>query len=146
MENKKNKIEKAAVAVFWLLFAFSVLALANIFLMNMIDLFNRYVFFISAFILLCLGIALIVLAVKTKFRKISKSFLILTGSAAAGMVAGAVLHNLVYALFIKLFGENFWGAAGDEPVLFIFATIICPIALFTGIIGTVILIAKKKLR
>jgi hypothetical protein len=112
--------------------------------MNEFDMFNRYLFFSSAIVLSCLGITLIVLAAKANLTRISKAFFILTGASAAGIVIGSVLHNLVYALFIKLFGEGFWGVMGDEPFFFIFAIIICPIALLVGIIGSIVLIAKKQ--
>jgi hypothetical protein len=144
MSNKKNKIYISTLVVFWILFAFSILALLNIFVMNLIDLFSRVSFYSSAFALPCLGIALIVLAVKANFTKISKAFFILTGASAIGIVLGAVLHNLVYALFIKLFGEGFWAGMGDEPVFFILSVIVCPIALLVGIIGSIVLIAKKR--
>ena len=144
MDNEKNKIYTSTVVIFWIILAFSILTISNIFIMNEFDLFNRYLFFSSAIVLSCLGIALIVLAAKAKLTKISKAFFILTGSSAAGIVVGSVLHNLVYALFIKLFGEGFWAGMGDEPVFFIFATIVCPVALLVGIIGGIVLIAKKK--
>ena len=144
MDNGKNKIYTSTVVIFWIILAFSTLTISNIFIMNEFDLFNRYLFFSSAIILFFLGIALIVLAAKAKLTKISKAFFILTGASAAGIVVGSVLHNLVYALFIKLFGEGFWAGMGDEPVFFIFATIVCPVALLVGIIGGIVLIAKKK--
>ncbi len=144
MGNKKNKIYISTLVVFWILFAFSILALLNIFVMNLIDLFSRVSFYSSAFALPCLGIALIVLAVKANFTRISKTFFILTGASAIGIVIGAMLHNLVYALFIKLFGEGFWAGLGDEPVFFILSVIVCPIALLVGIIGSIVLIAKKR--
>ena len=143
MENKKNRIYISTLVIFWITFAFFILVISNIFVMNAIDQFNRFLFFSSGIVLFCLGIALIVLASKAKFNKISKAFFILTGASAAGIVVGSVLHNLVYALFIKLFGEGFWGM-GDEPVFFIFAIIVCPLALLVGIIGGIVLIAKKK--
>ena len=144
MDNEKNKIYTSTVVIFWIILAFSILTISNIFIMNEFDLFNRYLFFSSAIVLSCLGIALIVLAAKAKLTKISKAFFILTGASAVGIVVGSVLHNLVYALFIKLFGEGFWAGMGDEPVFFIFATIVCPVALLVGIIGGIVLIAKKK--
>ena len=140
----KKKIYTSTVVIFWIILAFSILTISNIFIMNEFDLFNRYLFFSSAIVLSCLGIALIVLAAKAKLTKIAKAFFILTGASAAGIVVGSVLHNLVYALFIKLFGEGFWAGMGDEPVFFIFATIVCPVALLVGIIGGIVLIAKKK--
>ncbi len=145
MDNKKNKIYISTLVVFWIIFASSILILLNIYFMNLIDLFNRFLFYSSVFTLPCLGIALVILAVKANFTKISKAFFILTGASAIGIVVGAVLHNLVYALFIKLFGEGFWAGMGDEPVFFILAVIVCPIALIVGIIGSIVLIVKKRI-
>ena len=84
--------------------------------------------------------------VRAKITKISRAFFILTGSSAIGIGFGAYLHNLVFALFIKLFGEGFWERTGigDEPVFFILATIVCPIALLVGVICSIVFIAKKK--
>lgn len=144
MENKKNRIYISTLVIFWITFAFLILVISNIFVMNAIDQFNRFLFFSSGIVLSCLGIALIVLASKAKFTKISKAFFILTGASATGIVVSSVLHNLVYALLIKLFGEGFLAGIGDEPVFFILATIICPLALLVGIIGTIVLIVKKK--
>ena len=144
MENKKNKIYISAVIIFWITFAFFILTISNIFIMNLIELSIGYLFFSLIFLLFCLGIALIVLTSKAKVTKISKVFFILTGASAIGMTASLVLHNLVYVLLIKLFGEGFWSSMGDEPVFFILATIICPFALLVGLIGGIVLIAKKK--
>jgi len=144
MENQRNRLYRSTVVIFWLTFAFFVLALSNILIMNMVDLFNRYLFFASGAVLPFLGIALIVLAAKAKITRMSKAFFILTGASAVGMVISSVLHNLVYALFIKLFGEGFWSGMGDEPVFFVLSVIVCPVALLTGIIGGIVLIAKKK--
>ncbi len=143
MDNKKNKIYISTLVIFWITVAFSISVLLNIFLMNSLDLFNRAFFFTSAFALPLLGIAIVIFAIKGRYTKISRAFFILTGASAIGMVVGSVLHNLVYALFILLFGENFW-AGGDEPVFFILAVIVCPIALLAGIIGSIVLIARKK--
>ncbi len=144
MDINKNKIDVATIVIFWLTFASAFLALLNIYVLNSLDIFYRPLFYSAAAALPLLGIALIVLTLKANFTRISKAFFILTGASATGVVTGAILHNLVYALFIKLFGESFWGAMGDEPVFFIFAVIICPIALLAGTIGSIILIAKKR--
>jgi hypothetical protein len=37
------------------------------------------------------------------------------------------MHNLIYGLGIYLFGQNFWGEGGDEPVFFILAVIGVPL-------------------
>jgi len=40
----------------------------------------------------------------------------LTGVSATGMPVCVIVHNFVYGLFIALFGEEFWGPGGDEPL------------------------------
>jgi len=89
-----------------------------------------------------LGIALLVLAARAKVGRRLKGFLLLTGASATGVLVFAVLHNLVYALLINFFG---FGADFDEPVFFIMATMICPLAFLVGVVGSVVLGFKKSL-
>ncbi len=110
----------------------------------MIELF-RFIILPSMILLASLGIALIVLTTKAMFTRISRAFFILTGVAAIGIPISGVLHNLVFALLIKLFGEDMSTRMGDEPVFFILATIVCPAALLAGVIGVIILMAKKRI-
>lgn len=144
MENKKNKVYISTLVFFWLILVFFIVIALNIYAVNLIGFFNRYLFYSSIIALFCLGIALIVLAAKAKYTKISKTFFILTGASAAGMIAFLLLHNLAYALLTKFFGEGIWSGMGDEPVFFILATIVCPLALIVGVIGGIVLIAGKK--
>lgn len=144
MDDKKNKIYISILVIFWLIFAFFILIVSSMWLMPLFGQFIQFISIPSMVILPILGIALIVLAARAKLTKISKAFLILTGSSAIGITVFGVLHNLLFALLIKLFGEDFAVRMGDEPVFFILATIVCPIALLVGIIGSIVLIAKKK--
>lgn len=141
----KNKLYTSTIIIFWLAFAFFILAILSMFL----DFIPRSILIaVMPLIILvsALGVALIILASKAGLNKLAKSFFILTGAAAAGIGVSMVLHNLVYALFIKIFGQDVWGSMGDEPVFFTLATIICPLALLTGFIGSIVLIAKKKVK
>lgn len=144
MENKKNKVYISTLVFFWLILVFFIVIALNIYAVNLIGFFNRYLFYSSIIALFCLGITLIVLAAKAKFTRISKTFFILTGASAAGMIAFLLLHNLAYALLTEFFGEGIWSGMGDEPVFFILATIVCPLALIVGVIGGIVLIAGKK--
>jgi hypothetical protein len=103
-----------------------------------------WVLAIAGAAILLLGAALIFFTVKEKVGGMLKKFLLLTGASAAGLPVFAVLHNLVYALLILWFGEDFWGANGDEPVFFILATIVCPIGFLVGAVGTIVLANKNK--
>ena len=145
MEDNKNKIYISTLVIFWLIFAFFILNVSSMWFMPLFGPFIQFISIPLMVILPILGIALIVLAARAKFIKISKAFFILTGASALGMTISGVLHNLVFALLIKLFGEGFLARMGDEPVFFILATIVCPLALLVGAIGSIILIAKKKI-
>lgn len=73
-----------------------------------------------------------------------KFLLLIPGSIILAIV-GSVLHNLVYALFILIFGEGFseTSGIGEEPVFFLIATIVAPVLLLVGITGSGYHVAKK---
>jgi len=78
-----------------------------------------------------LGVTLTVLTVRLHETRTQKILFILTGVSAAGIPVCAILHNLMYGLFIELFGKGFWGSGGDEAVFFVLTVFVCP-ALFLG--------------
>jgi len=80
-----------------------------------------------------LGVTLIILTVKRKVGGMLKKFLLLTGGSAVGFLIFVLLHNIVSGLF------NI-----EEPVFFIIATIVCPIAFLIGAVGTIVLTTKNK--
>jgi hypothetical protein len=94
-----------------------------------------------------LGIALVVLAIRSKIKKKLKIFLSLTGLSASSFLVGVILHNFLYAL-ATIVPENLVllkGLAEAIHVLFFLIAIIgCPIVFLIGMIGTIILLAKKK--
>jgi hypothetical protein len=94
---------------------------------------------------LLLGVALIVLTVREKVRGMLRKFFLLAGASAVGLPVFAVLHNLVYGLFIYFFGENFWTRVGleDEPFFFMMAIFVCPLGFLVGAIGSIVLRVKK---
>jgi hypothetical protein len=95
-----------------------------------------YGFFGIIAALMILGVILIVLTIQKEVEGTSRVFLLLTGAAAAGMSVFAILHNLVTAMFMKLFkvSKNF-----DEPVFFILAVVACPLGFLAGAVGTIVL-------
>ena len=95
-------------------------------------------------IFLILGGLLIYYTKKAKIKGKLKWYLILTGGAPIVAFISVILHNLVYGLMIYFFGEEVWGAGGDEAFFFILAFIVCPIAFLVGIIRSIILMQKKK--
>ena len=145
MKDKKSRIFISIIVIFWILFAAFILIIASMFGMPLLGGSQfRFSFIPLMIILPLLGIALIVLVTRIKIKKASKAFFILTGASAIGIAISGLLHNLLYALLIKLFGEAIWNNLGDEPVFFIFAVIICPIALLVGAIGTIVLLSRKR--
>jgi hypothetical protein len=83
-----------------------------------------------------IGILLFLIQRKIKV-KLNKFQLLGVGSAI-GFLVFAILHNVVYALGIVWFGDDFW-AAGDESVLIIIAIYVCPLGLIAAVIGNNIL-------
>jgi len=95
-----------------------------------------YYFVTITLLLAGLGISLLIFTLKSELRKKHKIFLLLASSSLIGIPVFAILHNAVYALAIKIFGEGVWGN-GDEPFFFVLAAIVCPIAYLVGLIGSI---------
>ena len=101
---------------------------------------------ILAILFSLLGVALIFAALKLKIKGKLKKYLILTGASATGIAVCAILHNLIYGLFIYCFGHNFWDRIGlkDEPVFFFLAIIVFPILFLVGMTGSVVMFVKDR--
>lgn len=145
MSNGKNKLFIPTVSVFWVTFAVFLIISAGMYF-NFIPFIGFISGLLSMIILAVSGITLIVLAKMAEITRISKVFFILTGASATGMVSGVLFHNLIYAVLIKILGESARAEMGDEPVFFILATIVCPLVLLTGVMGIIVLLAKRKVR
>lgn len=93
-----------------------------------------------------LGLALLILSIRAKLDRMLKKFLILTGASAVGMAGSQFLHNLVFGLFIQLFGADFWDriGIGDEPVFFMLAVFVCPLAYLVGAVGSIVLMVRRR--
>ena len=136
--------------VFWILIAAFVFAAITIFTPLASRLFMnpaaRVLIPISGGALLLLGGALIFLTVKQHTQGILKKFLLLTGASAAGMPVGVLLHGAVFAVFIRLLGENFWQRIGieDEPFFFMLAVVVCPLGFLVGAIGSIVLSFRSR--
>ena len=127
--------------IFLLLAAIFVMLVATI--TRLIEPPNTVLFILGAVFGL-LGIAMVILTAKLDEAGIRKRFLILTGASAAAIPLSAILHNLVYALFIAWFGKDFWGADGDEPVFFILALFVFPAMFMVGWVISAALYMKEK--
>jgi cytochrome b561 len=141
-----NKFNLSIKVIFWLSVAFFI----ELVILILIPVFNRSINFlfmaIPGIIFLLLGIALIVLTAKSGLRGLLKKFLLVTGAAPIGAVVSVILHNAFYGVFIYFFGADFWDriGTGDEPVFFILAIIVCPIAFLTGVVGSIVLFVKGR--
>jgi hypothetical protein len=120
----------ALVAVFLLVFIFIFVPINAppdfLFLVRVLS------FIVPCALLLLLGVTLIVLTVKEKVGGMPGVFLLLTGASAAGMVVSIVLHNVMDMVGI------------EEPLSFIMAVYVCPIAFLVGGVGSVVLGFKKS--
>ena len=92
------------------------------------------------------GLVLIFVALKPGIKGKLKKFLILTGGSATGIPIIAVLHNLIYGLFLYCFGDNFWNKIGlkDEPIFFFLAIIVFQILFIIGLTGSFVMFDKDR--
>jgi hypothetical protein len=102
--------------------------------------------FISWGILLIGSLVLGILILKIKAEGLLKKFLLITGLSIVGFPVFVILHNFIYGLLIYFFGQDFWEriGLGDEPFFFILAVIVCPLGFLVGVIGTIVLLVKKR--
>ncbi len=91
------------------------------------------VLLVSLAIFLVLGLTLLVLAAKTKVRGMLRGFLVLTGASPVVMFGSVLLHNAISGL-----------AHSEEPVFFLIAVLVCPVAFLVGATGSVVLKAKES--
>lgn len=85
-----------------------------------------------------LGLAGALLTVRIKENRTQKVLFQIHGLSAVGIPLSGVVHNVVYGLGVRWFGNEAWGPAGDEPFFFILAIIVFPVlylssAIFLGI-------------
>jgi len=140
MTTKNTKIatgDKPATLLssfFWALVAIFIIILGITVALNLDVLllrdYGKYIFPAVLSVFLLLSIALLVVAIREKVRKILKIFLILTAASALGTAAGIML-------------ENFLTGTIGEGVFFIIGVIIAPIGFLAGIIGSIVLFVKK---
>ncbi|KPJ85601.1 hypothetical protein AMJ57_02475 [Parcubacteria bacterium SG8_24] len=92
------------------------------------------------------GLLLTVSAFRERPKGRTRAYLLLTGLSAAGIFVGIILHNLVYALFILLGGEDFWERTGlgDEPVFFLMSMLVLPVTFVIGATGSLIRLWKRR--
>ena len=95
-----------------------------------------------------LGLVLVVLTSRLRETRIQKVFIILTGASAAGIPLCAILHNVLYGLFLVGFGEGSWEKhtpGGDEPGFFILALVVSPTLFLIGTVGSIVLLIKARI-
>ncbi len=133
-------------SIFWISVAVFVIAVGTMLIPPLGQLSMRFIGIPAWVILAGLGITLIVLTIKQKVAGITKAFLLLNGASMVGIPFFAVLHNVIYGLFIIWFGADFWERTGlgDEPVMFIMATLVCPLGFLVGAAGTIVITIKNR--
>jgi hypothetical protein len=139
-------MDKQTKVTFWTLVVVFIVVIVVYIIPPVRELVLEAAFFLGAGVaFLLLGAVLIYFTLKGKGRGLLKKFLILTGASAVGIPIGVVLHNLVYGVFIYFFGEHFWDRIGmsDEPVFFVLAIVVCPIAFLVGVVGSIVLTVRK---
>lgn len=131
---KSNKPTLLLSSLFWALVAIFIIILGVVLALNL-DLplrdYGKYIFPAVLSVFLILSIALLVVAIRERVRKILKVFLILTAASALGIAAGIML-------------ENFLTGTYGEGIFFVIGVIIAPIGFLVGLIGSIVLFVKRN--
>jgi len=142
----ESQKENALTVTFYLLVVVFVLTISIIFIPTFREFVSGTFMIISGIILVILGSMLIGLTLAQKVKGKLKKLLILTGASAAGFFVFVLLHNIFYALgqvashitilsyLMKVF----------EVVFFLVAIFASPIGFLIGVIGTIVLLNKKR--
>lgn len=80
-----------------------------------------------------LGMMLLVLTVRAEVRGMLKGFLLLTGASSVAMPVFVLLHNVIGGV-----------AHVEEPVSFLIAVFVCPVAFLVGALGSIVLRVEKS--
>ena len=131
---KPNKPTLLLSSLFWALVAIFIILLSVVLALNL-DLplrdYGKYIFPAVLSVFLLLSIALLVVAIRERVRKILKIFLILTAASALGIAVGIML-------------ENFLTGTYGEGIFLIIGVIIAPIGFLAGLIGSIVLFVKRS--
>jgi hypothetical protein len=93
-----------------------------------------------------LGLVLVALTLRLPESRIQRTFFLLAGAAPAAMVVCVLLHNLIYGILLRWFGEGFWERHGtDEPVFFILAVFVCPALFLIGTVGGISSLIRARM-
>jgi hypothetical protein len=91
------------------------------------------------------GLVEVVLTMRLNESRMKRAFFLLAGASATAMPICALLHNVVYALFILWFGEGFWERHGaNEPVFIILAIVVFPALFLVGSVGSIAFLTLKR--
>jgi hypothetical protein len=140
-------LKQSTLITFWVLAGVFLIVVAEFFIPAFRDLLKGSLWFLAPMAAFCLlGIVLLILATKEQAERKLKKFLLLTGASATGFFVSILLHNLIYGLFAYFFGADFWQriGLGDEPFFFIVAIFVCPLGFLVGVVGTLVLLLKKR--
>ena len=142
----ESQKENALTVTFYLLVVVFVLTISIIFIPAFREFVSGTFMIISGIILVILGSMLIGLTLAQKVKGKLKKLLILTGASAAGFFVFVLLHNIFYALgqvashitILSYLMKAF------EVVFFLVAIFASPIGFLIGVIGTIVLLNKKR--
>ena len=132
---KDGRPTKLITSLFWALVAIFLITLGVVLAFNL-DLplrdYGKYIFPAILSVFLLLSITLLVIALREKFRKILKIFIIPTAASALGTA-------------VSIFLENFLTGTIGEGIFLVIGTVIAPIGFLVGIIGSIVLFIKRSI-
>lgn len=140
-------MNKNILTIFWVLVGFFLIILGQFFVPALTDVLSGSELFLIPMIVFCiLGGILVVLVFKSKTTGWLRKFLMLTGLGSTGFFVGVFLHNAFYALAIvseKIIVLKYLFEFLHVS-FFLISIIVCPLAFLVGVIGSIVIMLRKK--
>jgi len=139
--------DKLRGPTFWALVAVVVLIICLFAISAFGELLRGSVLFLTPFaIFFLLGAALIAFTLRGKVGGRLRKFFLLTGASSAGFFLFVLLHNAFYALNVVSNHIPVIGPLTDflHVAFFFVAVPICPLGFLVGVVGTIIIGARRR--
>lgn len=134
-------MKKEIHIIFGALVVLVVVLLSEIFGVELVRDFFGGMFFVVIVGILVLGGALFYLVKKSKLKNPERRYLLLTGGSSIGVFVSIILHNLVSAVVMAIFGGV---EVIEEPVFFLLGVIGFPILFMVGVVGSTYFMIKNN--
>lgn len=139
-------MKKPTLPIFWLLVVISLFVIVQFFVPVVNEMLRGPIFLAPIIIFSLTGLVLLILTWKERAKNKLTKFLFLTGLSATGLFVFSFLHNAFYALNTVVGHITMLHYLTEwlHVLFFLISIPICPLGFLIGVIGSIVMLYKKK--